>query len=64
MLEKGLQLFELQTFKKDEVKWYHIMFLDMYYDEDTDLVYVAGLNAVPVLFAAIVLLACGTMIPR
>ena len=48
-LEKMLQLFEIQALKRDEVRWYHELFYDHRYDEDTDLVYLLGFNMIPVI---------------
>ena len=54
-LEKMLQLFEIQALKPDEVRWYHEWFYDYRYDEDTDLVYLMGLNMIPCILMIVVI---------
>ncbi len=61
ILEKGMKVFEFRAFKKEEVKWYHEMFLNLYYDEDTDLIYSTGLNAVSILLLAMILMICAVI---
>ena len=51
-------LFEKRALTEEEVKWYHETFWDLWYDEDTDLYYLMGLNMIP--FVMIIMFLVGT----